>query len=120
VQQRLSDANLAPVLDCLKQLKQAPSFKMLEDAANHIKHHGGLHATVSWEPSPDRPYELRLSEFERPDVTYPQQEAVAFLEETHLVMSQAVIHTGCALNDWLQEAAGSTPPNQPPEVTNAL
>jgi hypothetical protein len=115
-----SDVNLAAVLECLNELKQAPSFKMLEAAANHIKHHGGLHATVSWEPSTDRPYELRLSEFERSDVKYPQQEAVAFLKQTHLVMSQAVIRTGCALNVWLQEAAGSTHPNQTPEVTNAL
>jgi hypothetical protein len=97
-------AKLTPVLDCLNELKLSPLFKMLEDAANHIKHHGGLHATVSWEPGPDRPYELRLSEFERRDVKYPQQEAVAFLEHAYLVMSKAVVHAGCALNDWLQES----------------
>lgn len=85
-------------LDALVGIKQ---FKFLEDAANHIKHHGGLHARVNWEPSPDRPYELVLSEFERDDITHPQQGAVAFLEQAHSTMSKAVVHTGCALNDWL-------------------
>lgn len=102
-------AKLTPVLHCLDELKQAASFKMLEDAANHLKHHGGLHATMSWEPSPDRPYELRLSEFERPDVKYPQQEAVTFLEQTHLVMSQAVVYAGCALNEWLKTSERDNP-----------
>lgn len=96
------DTNLTPVLDCLNELNLAPSFKMLEDATNHIKHHGELHAAVSWKPSPDHPYELRLSKFERPDIRYPQQEAVVFLEQTHLAMSKAVVHAGCALNDWLR------------------
>lgn len=96
---------LESIFNCMNELKRAPSFLLLEDASNHIKHHGGLHATVSWEPSPDRPYELRLSEFERPDVMYPQQDAVELLEQTHLVMSKAVVGTGCAVNEWLKNSA---------------
>jgi len=92
-------------LDALVASKQ---FEFLGDAANHIKHHGGLHAKVSWEPSPDRPYELVLSEFERDDITHPQQVAVTFLEQAHLIMSKAVVHTGCALNEWLNGAACSS------------
>lgn len=96
---------LEPIFNCMNKLKLAPSFQLLEDASNHIKHHGGLYATVIWEPSTDRPYELRLSEFERPDVKYPQQEAVNFLEQAHLVMSKAVVNTGCALHEWLENSA---------------
>jgi hypothetical protein len=96
---------LKPVFQCVNELKLAPPFKVLEDATNHIKHHGGLHATVSWDPCPDCPYELRLSAFQRQDMNYPQQEVVTFLKQTHMVMSQAVVHTGCALNEWLKSSA---------------
>lgn len=100
---------LKPVFHCIDELKLAAPFKVLEDATNHIKHHGGLHATVSWDPSPDRPYELRLSAFQRQDMNYPQQEVVAFLQQTHMVMSQAVVHTGCALTDWLKNSEHDNP-----------
>jgi hypothetical protein len=92
---------LRPIHHPLDALVASKQYEFLEDAANHIKHHGGLHAKVNWEPSSDRPYELVLSGFERDDITHPQQGAVAFLEQAHLIMSKAVVHTGCALNDWL-------------------
>ena len=103
-QLRNSQQNLKPFLQHLVTLRTAPEFKLLESASNHIKHHGGLHTELNWEPSPDRPYELVLSEFERDAVVYPQKEAVTFIQEAHLVISKAVVHTGCALNDWLRLA----------------
>jgi predicted nuclease of restriction endonuclease-like (RecB) superfamily len=40
--------------------------------------------------------------------THPQQAAVTFLEQAHLIMSKAVVHTGCALNEWLNSDACSS------------
>lgn len=104
-----SRQELRPIHQPLDSLVESKQFEFLENAANHIKHHGGLHAKVNWETSPDRPYELVLSEFERNDVTHPQQAAVSFLEQAHLIMSKAVVHTGCALNEWLKDELLSPP-----------
>ncbi|HOE44061.1 MAG TPA: hypothetical protein PLB25_20880, partial [Rhodoferax sp.] len=46
---------LRPIYGPLDVLVNSHQFKLLEDAANHIKHHGGLHASVKWEPNPEKP-----------------------------------------------------------------
>lgn len=108
---------LKPLFNCMNALKSEQSFQLLEAACNHVKHHGGLHATVRWDPCPNRPYELRLSEFVRESVVYPQREAVEFLEQTHLVMNTAVVGLGHTLNAWLKD--GVQPFSRPQAVLHA-
>lgn len=96
---------LAPLQQQLEALCTAPAYEALSDVTNHIKHHGGLPVRVGWGESEETPYEVLLSAFSRKQQTQPPREIAAFLEETYDTMSRAVVTTGQALNEWLQQTA---------------
>lgn len=96
-----SSPNLLPIQQAFDELAKDPHYKTLADVTNHLKHHGGLPVHVSWEPSENVPYQVLLGSFLRNEQTHPQREVTEYLEDTHLIMSKAMVKIGCTLNKWL-------------------
>lgn len=98
-----SSPGLVPIQEAFDDLSAQPQYRVLSDVVNHLKHHGGLHVTVSWGESEENPYRVLLSSFLRNDMHHPQREISSYLEDTNSTMSRAVVHIGCVLNDWMRD-----------------
>lgn len=95
--------DLLPIRQAFEDLNAKTQYQVLADIVNHLKHHGGVHVTVSWGASEEEPFRVLLSAFSRNATSHPQREISSYLEDTFDIVSRSVVQIGCALTDWLRD-----------------
>ena len=96
-----SSAIFVPVRKVFEDLVAQSQYIILSNIVNHLKHHGGMHVAVSWGSSEDEPFRVLMSSFFQNETAHPQREISTYLKNTYDTMNQAVVHVGCALNEYL-------------------
>lgn len=101
----INDAAVAPELRGLRDvfviLCGDGDFKALENATNHLKHHGGLPIEVGLNDDDGAPLIGKLKSFRRKLDLKPAEAVVNRLEQSQVVMNRFVVEAGCSLNEIL-------------------
>jgi hypothetical protein len=98
---------LTQVAAAFEALKTDPDFKALENATNHIKHHGGLPVSVGLTGEHGEAVEARLMEYQRRSTTQASEPVLMRMERSHASLGKFVLNAGKALNEVLQQRLSS-------------
>ncbi|MBE0586552.1 MAG: hypothetical protein IH617_00740 [Hydrogenophaga sp.] len=90
------------LVSAFETLKSDPEFLALENAANHLKHHGGLPVSLRLTGENMEALEASLMEYKRLGVPQPSQPVLSRIERSHAAVAMFVFNAGTALNEALR------------------
>lgn len=96
--------SLHAILEPLDRLKSDPSFKLVADATNHIKHHGGLPISIGLGNDETQPLKAYISSFMRRGKHVDAQDVNLVLGQGFVTLNRVVVDVGCAINAVLDQA----------------
>lgn len=98
---------LSHIAAAFEVLKVDPDFKALENATNHIKHHGGLPVSIGLTGEHGEAVEARLMEYQRRSTMQASEPVLMRIERSHASIGLFVLNAGTAVNEVLQQRLSS-------------
>jgi hypothetical protein len=84
-----------------ESLENDNDFKALQNATNHIKHHGGLPIVVGPNDDDGEPFTGKLQSYRRHNDVINEDAILERIERSHSTIRRFVVEAGCALNEIL-------------------